>query len=645
MKNFTYKVIFNILTISLLVLFFFSCEKDPNEPPVNPTNKLTAIVGSSGGKLELSNGVFLIIPSGALSTDKEITFSSFDPKDFFDGDVKNRYVVSCEPDGLQMSKPAEIYFPVPESLVSKDFDGMAGLIDPESGAIEVYPGSGLTVDGKSVWRIETDHFSKYEGYFWEYPPYESSILEIPHYNQGSSPYCWAACIQMLCEAIEHDEINEIPDIIGYTGVSEAGIGQYEFRYNSKIASLIKLRTGVNPDRKLFPKGSAISMDGYLKDRLALGYPVIVFSPVEEHAFVVVGYKGSTFYINNPASTTYNGTLSYQTKQWSEFKVSEMDFNAKFVILSIPKEIKCSTRLQSVNLTDGGMVFSQVKPAPQNPVTYKYRYDYQKSSGFSFKNKDDKVFDTIPGDVTNLDLNEIQLCNTSQTQSKSFNVWIDIWGQNNKKLHKSFAPKETIIVPPNSYKVHKVNIPIAEFRDSSSTATKYRLQITAVEAGGGVMDDYSVFFTINPPPSKMGWKFKMKIKYKDGKSANSGVGVDENEPPIEFPGYWKDNNYYAKLDSTLDGHHILFSAVVKCSSDKKFVNTFNFEYAFDGQTLIEVNALNMNLNQEGKIYKADLSGTTTCSHIDMNDLKLYSFYSDVDYYYCDETSYFILRLPE
>jgi hypothetical protein len=634
-----------ITILSALMMFFVSCEKDSNEPPLEPTDQKTAKIGPAGGTIELSNGVQVIIPSGAISVEKEIKISSFKPEDFFDGDVKNYYVVGCEPDGQLFSKPVEIYFPVPKSLENGDFDGLAGLIDPESNAIEVYSMTGLTIDGKSMIKIETDHFSKYAGHFWEYPPFESSILEIPHYNQGSSPYCWAACLQMVCEAIKHDEINEIPDIIGYTGVSEAGLDQYEFRYNSKIASLVKLRTGVSPERQLFPKGSALAMDSYLKDRLALGFPVLVFSPVEEHAFVVIGYKGNTFYINNPASVTYDGSLSYQTKKWTDFKVGEMEINAKFVTLSIPANITCSSRLQSVNLADKGMTFSQAKPAPQAPITYNFRYDHQKTSGYSFKNKDGKVFDTIPGDVTDLELTEIQLCNTSQTQSKSFNVWIDIWGQNNKKLHKSFSPKASIIVSPNSYKVHQVSIPVAEFRDSSSTATKYRMQITAVEAGGGVMDDASVFFTINPPPSLLEFKFKMKIKYKDGSTAASGLGTDENEPPTQFQGSWKENTYTVQLEASENGHNYLVNATVKCSSDRKIINSFYFEFRADGEVLIKLKATNMNLIKDGKTYKIDLLGTATCTPIDLTDIKLYSFFSDVDYYYCDETSYFILRLPE
>lgn len=643
----TSKYLFRILILifSAIVVFISSCEKDNNDPPVNPTDQTSKKIGAEGGEISLSDGIKVIIPAGAMSETKEIKLSKYKPEDFFDGNVDNYYVIGCEPNGLTFSKPVEIYFPVPEALESGNFDGMAGLLDEESNAVEVYPVTGITIDGKSMMKIETNHFSKYEGHFWEYPPYESPTLEIPHYNQGSSPYCWAACLQMVCEAVKHDELYEIYDIIGNTGVSEGGIGQYEFRYSSKVASLIKQRTGTIPDRKIFPKYSASSMDSYLKDRIALGFPVVVFSPVEEHAFVVIGYKGNTFYINDPASTTYNGELSYKTKTWTDFKVGEMELSAKFVTLSIPATITSSGRLQSINITDKGMNFSQVKPAPQAPVIYNLRYNHEKESGYSFKDKDGKVFDTIPGDITNLELTEIQLSNTSTTQTKSVNVWVDFWGQNNKKLHKSIPPKQTVVIPPNSYKVYQVSIPVSEFRDSSSTATKYRMQITAVEAGGGVLDDASVFFTINPPPSVLEFKCRLKIKYKDGKTANSGFGVDENEPPIQFPGSWKDNTYNANITAIQEGHNVSINIIVKCSADRKIANSFYIEYTYDGQVLMKLKANDINLTENDKNYKADINGTATCTHIDMNNTLLYSFFSDVDYYYCDDTSYFILRLPK
>lgn len=643
----TSKYLFRILILifSAVIVLFSSCEKDDNEPPVNPTDQVSKKIGTEGGEISLSDGIKVIIPAGAMSETKEIKLSKYKPEDFFDGKVDNYYVIGCEPNGLTFSKPVEIYFPVPQVLESGNFDGLAGLLDEESNALEVYPITGITIDGKSMIKIETNHFSKYAGHFWEYPPYESPSLEIPHYNQGSSPYCWAACLQMVCEAVKHDEINEITDIIGYTGISESGLDQYAFRYNSKIASLVKLRTGVIPERQIFPIGSATSLDSYLKDRLALGYPVVVFTPVEEHAFVVIGYKGNTFYINNPASTSYDGQLSYQTKTWADFKVGEMEINAKFVTLSIPTGITCSGRLQSVNLADKGMTFSQVKPAPQAPVNYNFRYNYENTSGYSFKDKDGKVFDTIPGDVTNLELTEIQLSNTSTTQTKSFNIWIDIWGQNNKKLHKSIPPKETVKVAPNSYKVYQISIPVSEFRDSSSTATKYRMQITAVEAGGGVMDDASVFFTINPPPSIMEFKFRMRIKYKDGSSATAGFGVDENEPLIQIPGSWKQNVYTGLIEVTQDGHNATLKIISTCSSDRKTINSFSLDYIYDQQVFMKLRASNLNLVKDNNKYKIDLFGTATCSPIDLNDIKLYSFYSDIDSYYCDESSYFILRLPE
>src|SRR5690606_8584600 len=187
-----------------LGLFAFGCQDDdPIDPDPQPTETAKAVIGPDGGMLQLSNGVRVVIPAGALAQDREITIHNLRPEDYFDGPTDNSYVIECLPEGQSLAKPAELMFPVPEALAGRtDIDGLAGWIDPESDAVEVYPSTILSINDTAYLVMETIHFSKYTGKWYEYPPSSAPILEIPHYNQGNTPYCWAASLQMICEAVK-----------------------------------------------------------------------------------------------------------------------------------------------------------------------------------------------------------------------------------------------------------------------------------------------------------------------------------------------------------------------------------------------------------------------------------------------------------
>ncbi|MGE5356250.1 MAG: C39 family peptidase [Deltaproteobacteria bacterium] len=491
------KNVIKYLSVSVIFFLFslLSCDKENENPNIEVIDEISSSIGSEGGTLELKNGVKISIPSGALDAMNTITLNAYRPEDFFDGDLKYHFVIGCQPTGLNFLKDIEILIPVPAELKNKNYDGIGGLIDPESGAVEVYPTSGITIENVSYLKLKTKHFSKYHGYFYESPPVSAPTLQIPHYNQGESQYCWAACIQMLCEGIEHSDWAEINSIIGMTGVDEGGIGQYGFRYRSDIAQMIKDRTGVLPDRKLFTILSTFKLEGYLKDRLALGYPVIVFSPVDEHAFIVVGYNNHTFYLNDPASTTYSGNLCYKARSFSDFQISKMEFNAKFVTLSIPKQINCADRLQTLNITHRGMAFNKVKTPP---VSYDFCYDYQKQFGYSFRDGSNIKYDSIPSNVEEIQFKELQIANSSNAQTKTVNVTYEFWGQNNKKIHKVIESQNPIILNPNSMIQYRPKILISEFADPTPKSTDYKLKITLNESSGKILDESVVYFTIGPP---------------------------------------------------------------------------------------------------------------------------------------------------
>ena len=639
------KVLGLFLLYGLLIPMFIStqgCDEDDPVVPDKPTEQVKQQVGPAGGTLVLNGGVTVVIPPDAMSSTKEITISKYKAEDYFDGDVSRYVVIGCAPEGETFSKPVEIYFTAPADLHTGDIGGVAGLIVPVFGAIEVYPTTGLTIDGKNTIRMETDHFSKYAGNFWELPPLEAETLEIPHYNQGDSPYCWAACMHMACEAVKHDPIFEMHDIIGYNTIRETGIFPEEFRYNSKIADYIKGRTGINPDRRIWPQGSGYTMFEYIKDRIALGFPVIISSPTQQHAFMVVGYKGATFYLNDPGSPDYDGNLCYNARTEAEFKVDELKVGEGFVTISIPTPIDCSYRLQTINLSDHGLAFVEPKPNPDQSRAYFYRYNYQNIFGYSFKDTS-QVYDIIPGNVTEMRITDLQLSNSSRTETKLVNVWIYISGLNNLQIHKTIGPKETLTLLPNSFKQYNITIPVADFADGTPNPTDYKIDFVAMESNGTVLDDAFILFTLAPAPSVIQFSCDYQVEYADGDFGSTAIEGDIEGEPLQLPGAWAGTVYKASDEVTFEGIVFKRSIVVNCNANLSKVNSFELKYIIDDLEDVIIRGENIDLELKDNVYQFDLMGEEACTPL----TELYfgdDIFGEIVDYFCDETSFLKMRIP-
>lgn len=629
---------------SMLSMMFIlqGCDEDDPVVPDQITEQVKQEIGPAGGTLVLSGGITVVIPPDAMSSTKEIVISKYKPTDFFEGDASHFIVIGCAPDGETFSKPVEIYFTAPADLETGNVDGVAGLIDPESGAIEVYPSSGLTVEGKNTLRMETNHFCKYAGHFWEYPPYEAETLKIPHYNQGDSPYCWAACLQMVCEAVRHDPLLEIQDIIGFTGIDEGGAPPYTFRFSSAIAGLVQSRTGVTPDRKIWPIGSAYAMDGYIKDRIALGYPVVVSSPTEQHAFVVVGYQGNTFYINDPASVTYDGQLSYKAKTKAQFKIDEMKIGDKFVTLSIPAPIMTSSHLMSINLTDHGLSFVETKPYPEESPTYFFKYDCTTPKGYSYGDRFNITYDNIPGATKELRFTGLQVSNTQRTQSQTGGVWIYINGLNNKKIYKAFPPANSLNLAANSMINYPFTILTADFADDTPKPTDYTLEAVLMDASGNVLDDVTIKFTMDPAPSMIEFECSYQVQYEDGDFGSVGIDGGIDGEPLRLNGIWKDNIYEAKDEVNYEGIVVKRSLVVTCNENRSKVNALVLRYTLDGVENLSLRLEDIDLMYVDGVYTFDLHGEEACTPLTDAEFGDDLFGAITDYF-CDETSFVTMQI--
>lgn len=496
------KVIFTIFAIAAYFLLINASCDDKNNP-VNPTGteleSVTQTITSTGGEIELTDGTKVIIPSGALNKSVSIKMARIEANDFFPGQKDDFVILKFESDVTEFNQDLEIRIPVPKKFTNpSNVMGAGGEFDFTNQIMDITSTTIENVNGTYELVIKTNHFSGYGGHFWETPPHSAGPLDVPYFNQGSSNYCWATCLQMMCEGINPSELYEIYSWIASTGIDEGGAGQDFILHNSKLHSDIKYRTGSYPEAKRWQYLSAKAMDTYLRDRVALGYPVLVMDPFTQHAFLVVGYSGNTFYIHNPNNTN-NSKIGYSEKQWSDFKVDQLGIRDLYVTLCIPKSLS-STRMQTVNITNGTIKIIKPKIGSTNSMIYGYKWSpTTKGYGFFENAGTGKLVDTLPDGIETIQIKGIEIANASRTESKTFNVLVDIFGRDNKKIHKSFYPESPINVGPNSLATYSIDIPVADFRDSTpGVATSYRMQITINDQGGGGVVDYeSVEFTIGP----------------------------------------------------------------------------------------------------------------------------------------------------
>ncbi len=505
------KVICTIFAIAAYFLLInASC--DDNNNPVNPNGKEiesnTQTITTTGGEIALTDGTKLIVPAGATSQSTSIKMSRIEANDFFPGQKDDFVILRFESDVTEFNQDLEIRIPVPKKFTNpSNVLGAGGEFDFTNQIMDITSTTIENVNGKYELVIKTKHFSGYAGHFWEMPPNSAGPLDVPYFNQGSSNYCWATCLQMMCEGIDPSISNEIYSWIAATGIDEGGVGQDFVLSNSKLHSEIKYQTGSYPEAKRWQYLSAKAMDTYLRDRIALGYPVLVMDPFSEHAILVVGYSGNTFYIHNPNNTN-NSNIGYSEKQWSDFKVDQLGIRDLYVTLCIPKSLS-STRMQTVNITNGTIKIIKPKIGSENSMIYGFKWS-PTSNGYGFFENagTGKLVDTLPDGIETIQIKGIDIANASRTQSKTFNIWVDIWGLDNKKIHKSFEPKDPVNVGPNSIGTYSIDIPVAEFKDSTMGATtSYRMQISAIEQGSGLVDDESILFTIGPSdPLNGAWEF-------------------------------------------------------------------------------------------------------------------------------------------
>lgn len=499
-------LLLRMCSISFLVLASCSSDsggKNPTGPGNNETNaevveSKKTDVGESGGTITLTDGATVVFPAGALETTTSVTVKMIKPSNWFEEETGvGRTVIACEGVTGNLGVPAEVRVPLPQSMTPADsLKVSAGVIDEDTGAVYREPCTIAFVDGKPFAVVRVSHFSSrfVEWLVGESFP-DAAELIVPYYNQGSSNYCWATSVQMAAEGARHDEDAEIPGIIGAMEVDEGGITSLSFRFSRTLASLVKTRTSVTPNRGTWDYININLMRDHLKREIGARHrPVALFNGSWSHAVLVVGYSGDTFYIHDPASTTPSA-VGYTPKTWNDIagKMGALD---NMVTLSIPTPLTCGEAPVRVNIMPQSIQMTKPSGGKTDPGAFWwYTWDYTVKDGYSFRHVSlNDVVTAFPGTVTEISFpGDIEFSNASRTVSKNIGAWIDITSMG--RGGTSYSEHKNLTLPPNSTtSFSPSSILVDQFRDNQSTPTKYIVTISAI-GDGGTLDRQTLNFTI------------------------------------------------------------------------------------------------------------------------------------------------------
>ena len=475
------------------------------DDPPDTASTTTRTVDSGGGAVALSDGTRLVFPAGAVSDLVQVTLTRVNPADFFDAqEGVQQVVLSATASASQFAQPVEIMIPLSPGMTEADSaDVLAGLIDPSSGAVRVVSSSVRMVDGAPFLVIPTTRFSSWMGWWWTAggPPPSAGPIVIPYYNQGASQYCWAVSLQMVMQGAQFRRNTPVNQIIGRVGVDEGGITALAWRTSSTIRDLVAGHTGSRPDRQQWDFVNIDLARDYIRREIGLhGRPVAVHNTAlgGGHAVVVVGYDGNTFFVHDPASTTFDA-VGYTPMTWSQLGVGGVGHN--LTTLTIPVPVTAGPSPLTLNVAARTIAFLKPAQGPQDPhsAQYSYRWDYTASEGYSFGAEGEpEAQDPLPGTVTELRFAPsagIEIANASRTEQKTATVLVHLVAADAPDRVGHFSWSQNVTLAPNS--VHTVShtaVPVDTFRYNTSSPATYYYSISLL-AGDEVVDRQLIEFRI------------------------------------------------------------------------------------------------------------------------------------------------------
>ncbi|MBN1293347.1 MAG: IPT/TIG domain-containing protein [Candidatus Latescibacteria bacterium] len=514
-----------LLTIFCFSLLIFQCSSDSNNPTSPNDNNNTgetaqAEIGPAGGSVKLPDGISVTFPPDAVSTSKKVTVSSLKSDVYNTNGFTYMKVIKCTGFTEIFGKPVQLAVPLKGSGIETENNNIfAAVISDGNGSMTMLPCSIQNIDDVPNIVAETEHFSIFGFWFYgedegENPgtPPASARLDIPIYNQGESPYCWAACIHMLTQSVprDHSQPSQVYDIIGKLGIDAGGLTAANLVNSASLADFIKSRSNDYPERGLWLQIAHWDpwekVRNYIKCEVGIaGRPVMIHDGT--HAVVIVGYENDIFWVHDPAALG-ESYVGYQALLWSDLR-DKLGLFTGIATFIIPTDHPDANRpVITTGITNNSLIFNKPKTTyDPNPDKFYFLWDHRKQEGYSFTNAPLDAsaagVDKLPGGIVSLDVEGIEIINSSFSDTRDVDISLMVKPVDNLENYY-YNERAQTISPKNKFRVKfsdKNAIPVDEFRYNTDVPTLYELEVKAVPKGT-IGDKNIIRFTIDTVTPKI-----------------------------------------------------------------------------------------------------------------------------------------------
>lgn len=326
-------------------------------------------------------------------------------------------------------------------------------------------------------------------------PFEGGPLQIPFYGQGASPYCWAASIQMVTQSASFSDGRQLFNVIGGSGIDEAGISDWAFRMNNEIETLVRVRCGVDPDRQQWDYINVSSCADYIRRQIAIeGRPVAAYIGHLNHALVFVGYDANTFIIHDPQGVNPAAT-GYIRRTWNSL-TKGLGVRDHIVTLVVPMALDAERPDVTVNIMNNAFRFIQPGSRGQRASQIRFGFDFTRPDGYSWRNSNDQqIVENLPTTVKDLQLEgTIDIVNSHPTEARNVTFNLDVICLDATDRHHN--ERQTFTLAPNSTKqITGIRIPVDAFRNQNATGPSRYSIIASVFSNSVLVDKATINFAI------------------------------------------------------------------------------------------------------------------------------------------------------
>lgn len=507
------------LALPLLLFLAVNCKKDKNDdPPPGPVvvqetilETASAVIGSQGGNVQLSDGSTVKVAAGTLSADVKVDFSKIGNENIFNSADRSAYNVTGLPKGVKVSYE----FTCPAGK-DPDFVGVFNY-DPtslEGTSVDFeYDQAGGVIRVKEYSTLKSLNADQdYRRWIVEWGDNQdfgdkTKLIPMPFYMQEGGS-CWAAASLMLSNSYTTgygESSLTIPHYLKAMQIGrDDGIGMWDFMKNLYY-KFHSLSGGAGATTK-----SYWITNNLLKDiikSLDNDRPVVLMVTPISHVVLVVGYRT---YMNasgydeheliihdskaqNPVNTD-EGTM-YTYRKWEWFLRNKFP-TSTFWAMYPDAPVHASRSLQTLGFPEFPGADQKVEFIyDKNNKRILLHWDHEKPDGYKWVMPNAMDIDTIPASVKALNL-KLQLFNADLDNTAECELRISLF--NEKKNVSTYYKKFPVTMGTDKRPVNKnYEIPAKEWLKTfgDTTLIDYSLQCNLYNGWGKYLDGWQAKFRV------------------------------------------------------------------------------------------------------------------------------------------------------